>query len=136
MCHLLLLLPVLAVPVFWLWPLEIALPIYGVAAAASLGVYALVAWALREPLLHGPQTLVGATGKVIGVGERYVTLRIGGELWLANVRGAPLSPDEEAVVVKVDGLRLTVRAPQVGAQGMNQGREQQSKRGHMATEVR
>ena len=41
MCPLLLL-PVLALPVFWIRPPEIALPIYGVAAAASLGVYALV----------------------------------------------------------------------------------------------
>ena len=111
MCHLLLLLPVLALPVFWIWPLEVALPAYGVAAIASLGVYALVVWALRVPLQHGPQTLVGATGKVVGIGERCVTLRVGGELWLANVRGAPVSPGEDAVVVAVDGLRLTVRAP-------------------------
>jgi len=111
MCHLLLLLPVLALPVFWIWPLEIALPVYGVAAAASLGVYALVVWALRAPLRHGPQTLVGATGKIVDIGERCVTLRVGGELWLANVRGTPLSPGEDAVVIAVDGLRLTVRAP-------------------------
>ena len=124
MCHLLLLLPVLALPVFWIWPLEIALPVYGVAAIASLGVYALVVWALRAPLRHGPQTLVGATGTVIGIGERCVTLRIGGELWLANVRGVPLSPGEEAVVIAVDGLRLTAKASRVEGPSVNQGGEQ------------
>lgn len=34
MCHLLLFLPVVALPVFWLWPLPIALPV----CALALGV--------------------------------------------------------------------------------------------------
>jgi len=127
MCHLLLLLPVLALPAFWIWPMEIALPVYGVAAAASLGVYAVVVWALRAPLQHGPQTLVGAIGKVVGKDGRHVTLRIGGELWLADVRGASLLPGEEAVVVAVDGLRLKARASRQDQPPVNQGGEVQSK---------
>jgi len=43
------------------------------------------------------------------VGERRVTLRVRGELWLADIEGAPVSVGEEAVVVAIDGLRLTVR---------------------------
>jgi len=127
MCHLLLLLPVLALPVFWIWPMEIALPVYAVAAAASVGVYAVVVWALRAPLQHGPQTLIGAIGKVVGMDGRHVTLRIGGELWLADVRGASLSPGEEAVVVAVDGLRLKARASRQDRPPVNQGGEVQSK---------
>ena len=127
MCHLLLLLPVLALPVFWIWPMEIALPVYAVAAAASVGVYAVVVWALRAPLQHGPQTLIGAIGKVVGMDGRHVTLRIGGELWIADVPGASLSPGEDAVVVAVDGLRLKARASRQDRPPVNQGGEVQSK---------
>ncbi|MEX2240020.1 MAG: NfeD family protein [Burkholderiales bacterium] len=109
MCHLLLLLPVLALPVLWIWPPAIALPVYGVAAAVSLGVYALAYWAWKAPLAHGPQTLLGAAGHVVSVGERHVTLRVRGELWLANVEGAALALGEEATVTGVEGLRLTAR---------------------------
>lgn len=126
MCHVLLLLPVLALPVFWLWPPEVALPVYGAAAVVSLGVYAAVYWAWKTPLAHGPQTLLGATGTVVSLGERQVTLRIGGELWLAEVQGASLSPGEDAVVVAVEGLRLTVRAPRGRGTLVNQDSERQS----------
>jgi membrane protein implicated in regulation of membrane protease activity len=109
MCHVLLLLPVLALPVLWLWPPAIAWPVYGVATAASLGIYALVYWAWKAPLAHGSQTLLGATGRVVDVEGRRVTLRVRGELWLAEVRGGPPELGEEAEVVAIDGLRLTVR---------------------------
>ena len=109
MCHFLLLLPVLALPAFWIWPLETALPVYGTAVAVALAVYALAYKAWKMPLANGPQVLLGATGRVISVGERHVTLRVRGELWLADIKGAPVSLDEEAVVVAIDGLRLTVR---------------------------
>jgi inner membrane protein len=109
MCHVLLLLPVLALPVFWIWPLEIALPVWGTAAVVALAVYVLVYKAWKMPLADGPQALLGATGRVVSVAERQVTLRVGRELWLADVKGAPLSLGEEGEVVAIEGLRLTVR---------------------------
>ena len=109
MCHFLLLLPVLALPAFWIWPVETALPVYGTAVAVALAVYVLAYKAWKMPLANGPQALLGATGRVICVGERRVTLRVRGELWLADVEGAAVSVGEEAVVVAIDGLRLTVR---------------------------
>jgi membrane protein implicated in regulation of membrane protease activity len=109
MCHVLLLLPVLALPAFWIWPLEIALPVWGSAAAVAIGVYVLAYRSWRLPLANGPRRLLGATGRVISLGEHHVTLRVGRELWIADVKGVPLSIGEEAVVVAIDGLRLTVR---------------------------
>ncbi len=109
MCHVLLLLPVLALPVFWFWPLEIALPLYGVAGVASVGIYALVYRAWRTPLAHGPQTLIGAIGCVISAERQRAILRLGGELWLADVQGQPLTPGEQAEVVGIHGLQLKAR---------------------------
>lgn len=108
MCHFLLLLPVLALPAFWIWPIETALPVYAVALAVALAVSLLAHKAWKIPLANGPQALIGATGRVVSQGERHITLRVGGELWLADVRGAPLVPGEQAVVLAVEGLRLTV----------------------------
>lgn len=109
MCHVLLLLPLLALPVFWIWPLEVALPLYAAAAAIAFAVY-LFAWkASRTPLANGPQALVGTTGPVVSVGARRVTLRLGGELWTADIDGALPSPGERAVVVSYEGLCFRAR---------------------------
>jgi hypothetical protein len=74
MCHFLLLLPVLALPAFWIWPVETALPVYGTAVAVALAVYVLAYKARKMPLANGPQALLGATGRVICVGERMQRL--------------------------------------------------------------
>jgi inner membrane protein len=109
MCHLLLLLPVLALPLFWVLPLGIALPLYAAAAGIALAVYALALKAWRSPIVNGTQVLLGATGRVVRVGERDVTLWVGSELWSADVEGTPLAHSDEAVIIAIDRLRLTAR---------------------------
>ena len=110
MCHLLLLLPILALPVFWLLPLSDAGPLYAVLVAVSVFVYLYVWKAWRAPLANGTQNLIGTTGRVVRVGPHNVTLQLGGELWTASVQGAPLSVGELASVVQIHGLRLTARS--------------------------
>ena len=84
MCHVLLGLPLLALPVFWIWSLSVAAPVYGVVAVASLALYAYALKAMRMPRLNGAEAMVGASGTVAAVGD-------------------------QAVVVGVDGLRLRAR---------------------------
>jgi inner membrane protein len=79
MCHLVLLLPVLALPVFWLWPLSIAVPVYGLAVAFSIALYLLAMKTMSMPRLNGSDGIVGRTGRVVEIGARGVTLRLGGE---------------------------------------------------------
>jgi len=110
MCHLLLLLPILALPVFWLFPLSDAGPLYAVVVAVSVFVYLFVWTAWRTPLANGTQNLIGETGRVVRVGSRNVTLQLGGELWTADVEGVPLSVGERAKVVAINGVRLTARS--------------------------
>ena len=110
MCHLLLLLPVLALPVFWLLPLSDAGPLYAEVVVVSVFVYLFVWKAWRKPLANGTQNLIGTTGRVVRVGPRNVMLQLGGELWTADVEGAPLSVGERATVVAIRGLRLTARS--------------------------
>lgn len=109
MCHLLLLLPVLTLPVFWVWPLSVAGPLYAVVVAVSVFFYLYVWKAWRTPPANGLQNLIGETGRVVRVGPRNVTLQLGGELWTAEIEGAPLALGQRATVVAIRGLRLTAR---------------------------
>ena len=109
MCHVLLGLPLLALPVFWIWPLSVAAPVYGVVAVASLALYAYALKAMRMPPLNGAEAIVGASGTVAKVGERGVTLLVRGELWTADADRETFAVGDRAVVVGVDGLRLRAR---------------------------
>ena len=111
MCHLVLLLPVLALPVFWLWPLSIAIPVYGLAVALSLAVYVLAMKTMRLPRLNGTDAIVGRVGRVVATGRRGVTVQLGGEYWGADVEGTELKVGDEALVTGIDRLRLKAERP-------------------------
>jgi len=110
-CHLVLLLPVLALPVFWLWPPSIAVPVYGLALAVSLTVYVLAMKTMRMPRLNGSDGIVGQTGRVVRVDERGLTLQIGGEYWAADAGGEIFEVDDRVLVTGIDRLRLAVGRP-------------------------
>jgi membrane-bound ClpP family serine protease len=110
MCHLLLGLPLIALPVFWLWPLPVALPLYAAVGVVSLLVY-VYAWKVwRMPRLNGLEAMRGVEGKVVDVGSRGVTLFVCGELWSGEGVDKALAVGDAAVVIDAEGLRLRVRA--------------------------
>ena len=109
MCHLLLFLPFLVLPVFWLWPVSIAVPVYTAAALASGVLYWYMLKSARMPKLNGAEAMLGARGRIVDRQERGVTLFFHGELWWADTDGEPLAVGDEAVVVGIEGLRLRVR---------------------------
>ena len=65
MCHLLLFLPVIALPVLWLLPLSVALPIYGLAVALVLWIYVLAVRTARRPAMTGAEGMIGEHGRVV-----------------------------------------------------------------------
>ena len=50
MCHLVLLLPLFGLAVFWLWPPAVAVPVYLAVLVVSAGVYYLALVAMRLPV--------------------------------------------------------------------------------------
>jgi membrane protein implicated in regulation of membrane protease activity len=108
MCHLILMLPVLGLPVFWLLPLSQALPIYGVILALSILVYVYVMRALHHPVETGAEEILHSTGKVVEVGAKDVSVRVHSEMWRA-VSAEKLKPGDLVEVVGIDGLQLRVR---------------------------
>lgn len=108
MCHLLLLLPIVALPVFWLLPPGVSVPVYAVATCISLLVYAGAIKAMRRPVVTGKEHMLGAKGEVVRTGSGHLTVSIDGELWSGASAGGRLDVGDEVSVVGMDGLRLRV----------------------------
>ena len=107
MCHLILLMPLLALPVFWLLPLPAALLAYAGVAALSGWLYWLAFRAMRRPVVTESEDLVGSIGEVIEAHPRHVSVRVHGEVWSANTKDKVRKGDKVRVG-GIDGLVLSV----------------------------
>jgi membrane-bound serine protease (ClpP class) len=106
-CHLVLLLPVAALPVFWLVPLSIATPVYALVLVFSGWVYWLAIRAMRRPVISGAETLVHTTGEVIGKTDGLYQVRAGSEIWYAG-SSDELQPGDCVEVTGLEAMRLKV----------------------------
>lgn len=107
MCHLVLLMPVVALPVFWLLPLYLAVPVYLVVLVLSAGVYWLAIRAMQLPLTCGGPALLHCRGEVVALG-RHPKVRLGGEIWGAESEFR-LHSGEFVEVIGRNNLTLVVR---------------------------
>lgn len=108
MCHILLVLPLLALPVFWVWPLPVALPIYGAAVGLAAVTYWCAACAMRQPRKNGAESLIGDTGQVVVSEFGEVRIQIRNELW-EPVSAVPLHQGDHVKVVAAERTRLRVQ---------------------------
>jgi len=83
MCHVLLVLPLLALPVFWVFPMTAAAPIYGVVIGLSGAVYWFAIRAMNQPVQNGPESMIGEFGIVIECHGRDILVQARNELWQA-----------------------------------------------------
>ena len=107
MCHLILLLPVFALSVFWVWPLSTAGPVYIVIAALSLWMYVYIWRAMRRPVMAGAEELLHSTGEVVEVKDNALRVRIHSEIWNA-VSSDTLAIGAQVRAVGINGLVLRV----------------------------
>ena len=115
MCHLVLLMPIIALPVFWLIPLNFAVPIYAVIALITGLVYWLITKSMMKPLSTGAESLIGINAEVVsrlGPNNKYL-VQSGGELWTAHSANS-LQPGERVNIAAVDGIRLVVVTGNIG----------------------
>ena len=108
MCHLILLLPVLGLAVFWLWPLSVAAPVYAVILAISLAFYYFIMQAMRRPVMTGAEEIRRKTGKVIEVRGRKILVRVRGEIWNAESSDR-LRVGDYVRITDLNGLVLSVQ---------------------------
>jgi membrane protein implicated in regulation of membrane protease activity len=121
-CHVLLFgLPVLALPLFWIFPLPLALALYLPLSAVSVGLGVVVTRTLRLPVSTGVEALRGRSGRVVTVDRWSVLVKLDGEgeLWRA-ICSEPLAVKQAVDVLDVEGLTLIVGATQ--SAGIDPGR--------------
>jgi len=105
-CHLILMLPVAALPLFWFLPWTIAGPLYGAASAAA-GVVYYYAWKTgHRPVEIGRERLRGAEGEVL-VPDPVLRVKVDGDSWQARSKDH-LTTGDLVCVDRVDGLTLRV----------------------------
>ena len=109
MCHVLLILPLLALPVFWWLPLGIAAPTYAVVLGLSGATYAAALKAMRRPVVTGKEALLHGEGLVERDADGELSVRILGERWAARAEGQELKSGDRVTVAGKDGLTLRVR---------------------------
>jgi len=117
MCHLILLLPIVALPVFWLLPPTLSVPIYSVVVLVAGWVYWYAVKAMRLPLVSDDVRLTHAVGTVVGVqSPRRCRIKVLGEYWLAD-SSEHLQKGDDVRITGRDGLTLHVEklAPQEGS---------------------
>lgn len=109
MCHLLLALPLVALPMFWLLPATAAVFVYSLVLMVSLGTYALAVAAMRRRVVTGAEALLHGMAKVLSVDGKTLTVRVHSELWSARAAGEPVRAGDQVEIVGIDGLTLQVR---------------------------
>lgn len=109
MCHLILALPFLALPVLWLAPPGIGVPVYAASLAVAVAAYVMAYRAMKVPRQNGPEILHGTVGVVRSGEPGSVIVWAGSELWSAEIAGGAATPGAEVDVIGHRGLTLLVR---------------------------
>ena len=109
MCHLILLLPAFALPVFWFFPFSEALAIYFAVCAVSALLYYLIFKAMMMKPRVGLEAMLGKTGVVIKDVAPEGKIRYATEIWNAMADGKRFSVGEEVVIHGFWGMNVLVK---------------------------
>ncbi|MEX0806894.1 MAG: NfeD family protein [Candidatus Binatia bacterium] len=110
MCHILFVLPVVGLVLFWLLPLEQAMLFYSLILAAS-GILLWLLWKdFRKPVTAGVEGMIGQKAEVIQNSNATVKVFFKGEIWDA-VSQEDLSVGQRVEITRMEGMRLVVRLP-------------------------
>lgn len=108
MCHILLLLPILALPLFWLLPWGEASMLYAAVCVLSAAFYGLIWRTLHRPATTGIEGMIGGVGTVFQCGDGKTKVSYRGEIWDAVCNEA-MSLGERVEIVGFDRMKLIVR---------------------------
>lgn len=107
MCHIVLLLPLIGLPIFWILPLPAAMTIYAILSLTAGWAYLRLASTAHQPVLTGRDALMHASGEVISKANHCIQVRIVGEIWQAQSK-LPLDVADQVEVTGINGLVLAV----------------------------
>lgn len=108
MCHLILFLPVFALPVFWFFPLNTALPLYLFVIGISMLLYFKIFQAMRSKIQTGKEAMVGKEGLVVEDIDPEGRVQYASEIWYAMTKGRRFLKGERVKICGFRGLILFV----------------------------
>lgn len=109
MCHVVLLLPLLTLPVFWILPFALALPVYGMLVVASAVIYWQIMQAMSRPVQNGAEAMVGEIGVIMESQEKDLLVCVRSEIWHATCPTSLRQGDRVKAVAVGEHLTLQVQ---------------------------
>ena len=109
MCHLVLFLPVFALPVFWMFPYSTAMTIYLVIMGISLLLYFLIFKAMMMKPRVGIEAMLGKTGVVIKDIAPEGKIQYATEIWNAMTDGKNFYIGERVIIHGFCGMNVLVK---------------------------
>ena len=107
MCHLVLLMPVIGLILFWILPFYTALPLYAIVAVGSGVIYYSIMKASHRPRKIGKENMIGRKAKVVQKINPLGQVIIDGEIWEAE-SDETLDKGEKVKIFAINGLMLKV----------------------------
>ena len=108
MCHLILFLPIFALPLFGIFPLDTALPLYLFILGISLVLYFKIFQAMCRRVCTGQEAMLGRNGVVIEDIDPEGRVQCANEIWNAATNGRRLLKGEKVRITQVKRLILLV----------------------------
>ena len=109
MCHLILLMPVFALPVFWFFPFSTALAIYLVILGISAFLYFLIFKAMTMKPRVGKEAMLGQTADVVKDIAPEGKIKYFTEIWNAMAEGKKFSVGEKVMIQGFWGMTVLVK---------------------------
>jgi membrane-bound ClpP family serine protease len=100
--------PILALPLFYYFPLGTALPIYIVILIASVYCNVVMVWSMRAKAKSGVNAMIGKRALVIEDIAPEGKVRVWGEIWTATGRNRRIPAGKEVKILDAKGLVLSV----------------------------
>ena len=109
MCHLIFFLPIFGLPVFWVFPFNIALPTYVFIISVSTLLYYKIFKAMHTKVCNGQEAMLGKSGVVLKNIDPEGKIIYGAEIWNAVAGGKKFLAGEKVVINGFSyGLRVIV----------------------------
>jgi len=105
-------LPLLALPVFWLLPIVQAVPAYIVGVLLSLWMFWLMGRNKKYRIVTGREGMIGEEAEIVskptsGRGKQYM-IRVEGELWTVSSND-DMEPGDKVIITAIEGNTPIVR---------------------------
>ena len=107
MCHVVLLMPVIGLMVFLIWPFGTALPVYLVIFSLSGLLYFAILRAMQRPVRTGNEGLIGNPVEIIDIDSNEGHVRVHGEIWKAAFE-VPFRKTEKGRIKAIRNMILII----------------------------